>query len=105
MPPLAAASVSSALGAVAVTATVSDWPKVLGTVSYMIADWPRLFGAFSFVVFFSIQIAAWAGWYMFIYPFWISPLRHLPTPPGSLPLIGHSYSALVKGVGVSARYW
>ncbi len=91
MPPLAPVAASSALGAVIVIATVPDWPRV--------------FGALSFAALFILQISVWGGWYMFIYPFYISPLRHLPTPPGALPLIGHSYSALAKGVGVSARHW
>jgi hypothetical protein len=43
-------------------------------------------------------------YYCFIYPFYISPLRHIPTVPG-FPLWGQFFMIITEEVGVPARRW
>ncbi|OCK81565.1 putative P450 monooxygenase [Lepidopterella palustris CBS 459.81] len=44
------------------------------------------------LIFLVLSFGCWATWLILIYPFFISPLRHLPRPKGgSYPLIGHGY--------------
>lgn len=54
----------------------------------------------------------WAGafgmcclYFAFIYPFYVSPLRHLPTPDGAHWLLGHLSQLLVASPGVPLRKW
>lgn len=43
-------------------------------------------------------------YYSWIYPFYISPLRHIPTVPG-FPLWGQFFTIISKECGVPAREW
>lgn len=53
-----------------------------------------------FVVFASIQGTAWCFYKLVIYPFFLSPLRHLPHPPrGSWPLVGHGLALFGRPLG------
>lgn len=38
-------------------------------------------------------------------PRWFSTLRHIPTPPGSLPFLGHIHISASSEVGVPLRNW
>ena len=43
-------------------------------------------------------------YYSYIYPFHVSPLRHVPTVPG-FPLWGQFFSIITEEIGVSQRRW
>lgn len=44
-------------------------------------------------------------WSLFVYPFWFSPLRHLPTAPGGHWLLGHGKKILIAKPAVLFREW
>lgn len=52
------------------------------------------------------QAVAWAIWSTFVYPHWVSPLRHLPQPEGAHWLLGHGRQ-MVGGAppGAAMRQW
>ncbi|KAK8140988.1 hypothetical protein G3M48_001110 [Beauveria asiatica] len=91
LPVIPTITISSSLGAAAVVFTAGKPTKVLGLEV--------------FVVLWAAQFVTWGFWYMFIYPFFISPLRKLPTPGGWRLVTGHSIEAISRGMGVSARDW
>lgn len=51
------------------------------------------------------QLAAWSVWYMFVYPHYLSSLRHLPQPGGSHWLLGHGRKIAAEPNGQPAREW
>lgn len=51
------------------------------------------------------QMVAWGLYFTFVYPFYVSPFRHLPQPKGGNWLIGHGEEMRVQGPGVLARKW
>ncbi|ATY64267.1 cytochrome P450 78A3 [Cordyceps militaris] len=61
--------------------------------------------AIVFVALFAAQITLYSAYAMFVYPYFVSPLRHLPQVKGGLPLIGHGINMRKKGVGVMAKEW
>lgn len=58
-----------------------------------------------FILSSSIQFFAMAIWTVFIYPHFISPLRHLPQAKNGHWLLGHAVEARKKSVGALARKW
>lgn len=52
----------------------------------------------------SIALVVYVLYYSWIYPFYISPLRHIPTVPG-FPLWGQFYTIITTECGVAARQW
>lgn len=58
-----------------------------------------------FFTLFSIQFGIYAFYAIFIYPFFVSPLRHLPQIQGGLPLVGQGIELRRKGPGVMAKQW
>ncbi|KIW16852.1 hypothetical protein PV08_04042 [Exophiala spinifera] len=48
---------------------------------------------------------AWGIYRMWIYPFFISPLRHLPEPKGAHPFIGHMVARLSQPPGEQQARW
>ncbi|KAF2402949.1 putative P450 monooxygenase [Trichodelitschia bisporula] len=44
----------------------------------------------------ALNVGLYTLWTVFIYPFFVSPLRHLPQPKGSIPLVGHGYAMFRK---------
>lgn len=44
-------------------------------------------------------------YFTFVYPFYISPLRNLPTPPGAHWLFGHMPYMINATPGTPSRYW
>ncbi|GIZ38370.1 hypothetical protein CKM354_000178800 [Cercospora kikuchii] len=54
-----------------------------------------------------VQLVLVAIWKVAIYPFFVSPLRHLPGPglKGSIPLLGHGLTILERPAGTSALKW
>ncbi|PMB68733.1 hypothetical protein BM221_005314 [Beauveria bassiana] len=92
MPPaIPTITISSSLGAAAVVFTAGEPTKALGLEV--------------FAVLWAAQFVTWGFWYMFIYPFFISPLRKLPTPRGWRLVTGHTIDAISRGLGVAARDW
>lgn len=61
--------------------------------------------AIVFVALFLAQITIYSTYAIFIYPFFVSPLRHLPQVKGGLPFLGHGINMRRKGVGVMAKGW
>lgn len=44
-------------------------------------------------------------WFTAIYPFYVSPLRHLPIPPGKHWLWGHGLMLFREPMGAPASRW
>ncbi|KAM3459891.1 hypothetical protein MY5147_003368 [Beauveria neobassiana] len=61
--------------------------------------------ALVFLALFASQITIYSVYAVFVYPFFVSPLRHLPQVKGGLPLIGHGINMRKKGLGVMAKKW
>lgn len=51
-----------------------------------------------------VLLPCYVIYHSWIYPFYISPLRMIPTVPGS-PLLGHSLAIITEEVGVPQRKW
>ena len=52
----------------------------------------------------SSALLLWTLYCSYIYPIYLSPLRHIPTVPG-FPLWGHFFTIISTEVGVPARSW
>lgn len=48
---------------------------------------------------------AWGVWWTFVYPKFLSPLRHIPSPPGKHWLWGHAFKIIAEPSGQPARTW
>ncbi|KOS16792.1 hypothetical protein ESCO_004797 [Escovopsis weberi] len=67
---------------------------------------------FSTAVFARASLTLWlaglvlgAAWSVLVYPHFVSPLRHLPTPPGGHWLLGHGPFIVKSAPGVPVRTW
>lgn len=49
-------------------------------------------------------LAFYLFYWSYVYPFYISPLRHLPTVPG-WPLFGHIWTAITRETDAPRRAW
>lgn len=47
----------------------------------------------------------WLLYQCYIYPYYLSPLRHVPTVPGGVPLFGQFFTIITEEVGVPLRRW
>ncbi|OAP61996.1 hypothetical protein AYL99_04199 [Fonsecaea erecta] len=56
-------------------------------------------------VIFLFQALIWAVYVIFIYPFYVSPLRHVPTVTGGSRISGHWGTMLKEPSGVPQRRW
>lgn len=66
------------------------------------------FTSYAVQIFFSlffVQALAWCVYSIGIYPFFLSPFRHLPRPGGGIPLLGHSIAFGKYGPGALGRKW
>ena len=55
---------------------------------------------------FAINVALFGVWRIFVYPFFFSPLRHIPGPRGGGPLNGHALQArFSKPRGEALKEW
>lgn len=71
-----------------------------------IGDWPPwVLHSSIFGILFGAQAATFAFYSTLIYPFFVSPLRHLPMPKGRIPLLGHGRELRIFGPGLMARKW
>lgn len=52
-----------------------------------------------------VQVAVIGFYCVFIYPFFVSPLRHLPQVKGGWPLINQGTALRKIGPGLEARKW
>ena len=50
------------------------------------------------------ELTGWILYRSFIYPYFLSPLRHIPTPP-CIPLWGHFFQIINAEAGVPQREW
>ncbi|KAF2089548.1 putative P450 monooxygenase [Saccharata proteae CBS 121410] len=53
----------------------------------------------------SLNFALWVIYKVFIYPFFVSPLRHLPQPKGGYPILAHGLVLLDKPPGAMFLRW
>lgn len=51
------------------------------------------------------QLVAWGVWSTFVYPHFVSPLRHLPQPGGAHWLLGHGRQIMSGSTGGPLRQW
>ncbi|XP_044724797.1 cytochrome p450 domain-containing protein [Hirsutella rhossiliensis] len=51
------------------------------------------------------QFVVWGVWSTFVYPHFVSPLRHLPQPEGAHWLLGHGRQIIGKLLGGPVRQW
>jgi hypothetical protein len=58
-----------------------------------------------FAVSFLSQVTGWLLWSVFIYPHFISPLRHLSQPGKSHWLLGHRAWMHPTDIGIDAKKW
>jgi hypothetical protein len=58
-----------------------------------------------FAVLFLTQVTGWLLWSVFIYPHFVSPLRHLPQPGKSHWLLGHRAWMHPTDIGIDAKKW
>lgn len=49
-------------------------------------------------------LTGWIIYCSFVYPFFLSPLRHIPTPP-CIPIWGHFFQIINAEAGVPQREW
>lgn len=56
------------------------------------------------VLMYSVAISAYVIYWSWIYPYYVSPLRHVPTVPGN-PLYGQLFDIIENEVGVCQRGW
>ncbi|KAF5130711.1 Cytochrome P450 monooxygenase FUM15 [Metarhizium anisopliae] len=68
-------------------------------------EWTRKLAIGAFAVVFGIQMVIYSIYSLFIYPFFLSPYRHLPKPPGGDYLFGHTRQVVKEGLGTTARKW
>ena len=68
--------------------------------------YPSYCDAFAFSAgLFLVQAFLWAGYTILIYPFFVSPLRHLPQPKGGHFLLGHGLTLAKRVPGLLAKEW
>lgn len=79
---------------------------VLGSLSESIIAFhllPNVFPTksltFFFFSFLLLNFTLWAIYKLIIYPFFLSPLRHLPRAPGAKPLLGHGMALFERPAG------
>ncbi|CAM1506733.1 Fc.00g063740.m01.CDS01 [Cosmosporella sp. VM-42] len=58
-----------------------------------------------FVVLWLVGIVLWAIWAIWIYPLFVSPLRHLPQPSGNHWLFGQFKRIMAEPSGIPMREW
>ncbi|KAF2638658.1 cytochrome P450 [Massarina eburnea CBS 473.64] len=61
--------------------------------------------AWNVVALFTFQLLARFSWHTLIYPFFLSPLRNLPQPPGASLILGHYPRIFAEPNGEPQREW
>lgn len=65
---------------------------------------PLSFSA-NFIILCSTAFLVWALWTTFVYPFFLSPLRHLPMPKENHWLWGHGMKLFREPQGNPSKQW
>ncbi|KAF2229386.1 cytochrome P450 [Viridothelium virens] len=73
-------------------------------IALFLCRFRSLSGARVVAISFICGLISWILYRSFIYPFFQSPLRHIPTVP-SIPLWGHLFQIINSEVGVPQRNW
>lgn len=83
---------------------ISPLPVLLGAgvASILLSRYTPLSLSVSSLFVYSLTISLYIIYITFIYPFYLSPLRHIPTVPGN-PLWGQVYDFINEECGVPAR--
>ncbi|RDW80276.1 hypothetical protein BP6252_04914 [Coleophoma cylindrospora] len=58
-----------------------------------------------FFLAFALQLVGHFVYAVLIYPYWISPLRNIPGPPGGTLLYGHGVEEIGKSAGIIQHLW
>ncbi|KAM5356025.1 hypothetical protein ACJ41O_002671 [Fusarium nematophilum] len=86
--------------------SISGWAAA-GTVAHaqLRCNWSKLFLLGRFASYWTTVFVLWVFWRVWIYPFLVSPLRHLPEPPKSHWLLGQTKKILAEPSGLPMREW
>lgn len=68
-------------------------------------DVSRAAAAKLFAAFFAGELLAYGIYSALIYPFYVSPLRHLPMPKGNHWLFGHALTIVKEPTANPAKRW
>ncbi|KAJ4272064.1 hypothetical protein NW762_000774 [Fusarium torreyae] len=68
-------------------------------------NWSRLLLLGHFTELWIGSLAAWGVWAIWIYPLFVSPLRHLPGPSGNHWFMGQAKKIMAEPSGVPMREW
>jgi hypothetical protein len=74
-------------------------------VSYTQHSWSKAYFVRNFALFWVLEIFLWATYFIIIWPYYLSPLRSLPEPPGAHWLHGHGPHIFKEAPGVPMRNW
>ncbi|KAL2847650.1 cytochrome P450 [Aspergillus pseudodeflectus] len=66
---------------------------------------PRISLSILVVSFFLIDLVLLLSWLIIVYPYFYSPLRHLPRPKGEIPLLGQLTRPSTKPIGSTHLQW
>lgn len=82
-----------------------ELPSITGPLSGITISLPFALYFLLWWAIFLAQAGAFTFYSVFIYPFFLSPFRHLPTPKGGLPILGHGNLLRTQGPGPLAKEW
>ncbi|KIX01455.1 uncharacterized protein Z518_09181 [Rhinocladiella mackenziei CBS 650.93] len=68
-------------------------------MSFCSPNWPKHSWTLLLFALTAANFTLWLVYKAGIYPYWISPLRHLPRPKGTIPFIGPGLTVLQKPMG------
>jgi hypothetical protein len=88
-----------------ITAASAGVGYALSTHLITIPQLPNIGFAGAFVAAWTIQLWLWALWAVVLYPHYLSPLRHLPSPPGGSYFNGQFKRISAEPSGVPMIDW
>lgn len=68
-------------------------------------EWSRASLVLSFAGLWAAGLLVWGVWTSLLYPFYRSPLRHLPQPGGDHWLLGQGKRIMAEATGLPMRQW
>ncbi|KAL3446898.1 cytochrome P450 [Aspergillus insuetus] len=86
------------------TIKIQFWQQYDTSTSTSTSD-PRISLSLLIVSFFVIDLVLLLSWLIIIYPYFYSPLRHLPRPKGEIPLLGQFTRPYTKPLGSTYLQW
>lgn len=88
------------------------WENITGgaaTVTLALAwvqdDWSRLLLLKHFTKLWAVGFVLWVVWAIWIYPLFVSPLRHLPEPSNNHWFLGQAKRIFAEPSGLPMREW